>query len=150
MSIQQEKIKELVERRASAKLGGGQKRIDAQHDKGKLTARSGKIGNWDIGSGAIANNGTVLTTDGQLVLSSDNNAIQLGSNARMIPTALYVNQNGYSGSVPWWGVYKAAAQAVASDERIKQDIESISDEAYDRFFNSLQTYTYRFREGSGF
>ena len=39
MSIQQEKVKELVERRASAKLGGGQKRIDAQHDKGKLTAR---------------------------------------------------------------------------------------------------------------
>jgi len=39
MSIQQEKIKELVERRASAKLGGGQKRIDAQHQKGKLTAR---------------------------------------------------------------------------------------------------------------
>lgn len=119
-------------------------------NKGKLTARSGKIGNWDIGSGAIANNGTVLTADGQLVLSSDNNAIQLGSNARLIPTALYVNQNGYSGSVPWWGVYKAAAQAVASDERIKQDIESISDEAYDRFFNSLRTYTYRFREGSGF
>lgn len=120
------------------------------NNKGELTARRGRIGNWDIGSGAIANNGTVLKADGQLVLSSDNNAIQLGSNARLIPTALYVNQNGYSGSVPWWGVYKAAAQAVASDERIKQDIESISDEAYDRFFNSLQTYTYRFREGSGF
>lgn len=120
------------------------------NNKGELTARRGRIGNWDIGSGAIANNGTVLTADGQLILSSDNNAIQLGSNARLIPTALYVNQNGYSGSVPWWGVYKAAAQAVASDERIKQDIESISDEAYDRFFNSLQTYTYRFREGSGF
>ena len=39
MSIQQEKIKELVERRESARLGGGQKRIDAQHAKGKLTAR---------------------------------------------------------------------------------------------------------------
>ena len=39
MSIQQEKIKELVERRAAARLGGGQKRIDAQHAKGKLTAR---------------------------------------------------------------------------------------------------------------
>ena len=39
MSIQQEKIKELVERRATAKMGGGQKRIDAQHQKGKLTAR---------------------------------------------------------------------------------------------------------------
>ena len=39
MSIQQNKIEELVERRTSAMLGGGQKRIDAQHQKGKLTAR---------------------------------------------------------------------------------------------------------------
>ena len=39
MSNLQNKIKELVERRAAARLGGGQKRIDAQHQKGKLTAR---------------------------------------------------------------------------------------------------------------
>ena len=39
MSIQQEQIKALVERREQARLGGGQKRIDAQHAKGKLTAR---------------------------------------------------------------------------------------------------------------
>ena len=39
MSIQQEKIKELVDRRAKARMGGGQKRIDAQHAKGKFTAR---------------------------------------------------------------------------------------------------------------
>ena len=39
MSTQQDKIKELVERRAVARLGGGHKRIDAQHQKGKLTAR---------------------------------------------------------------------------------------------------------------
>lgn len=39
MSTQQDKIKKLVERRAVARLGGGQKRIDAQHQKGKLTAR---------------------------------------------------------------------------------------------------------------
>ena len=39
MSLQQDKIRELVERRATARLGGGQKRIDAQHQKGKLTAR---------------------------------------------------------------------------------------------------------------
>ena len=37
--MQQEKIKELVERRKAAQMGGGQKRIDAQHAKGKLTAR---------------------------------------------------------------------------------------------------------------
>lgn len=39
MSIQTDNIGKLVERRAAAKLGGGQKRIDAQHAKGKLTAR---------------------------------------------------------------------------------------------------------------
>ena len=32
-------IKELETRRANAKLGGGQKRVDSQHSKGKLTAR---------------------------------------------------------------------------------------------------------------
>lgn len=35
----QEKIKELIELREKAKLGGGEKRIEAQHAKGKLTAR---------------------------------------------------------------------------------------------------------------
>ncbi len=35
----QEKLKKLIDLRATAKLGGGQKRIDAQHAKGKLTAR---------------------------------------------------------------------------------------------------------------
>jgi methylmalonyl-CoA decarboxylase subunit alpha len=39
MSIQQDNIKKLVERRADARMGGGPKRIDAQHQKGKLTAR---------------------------------------------------------------------------------------------------------------
>lgn len=39
MSIQQDNIKILAERRAKASMGGGQKRIDAQHQKGKLTAR---------------------------------------------------------------------------------------------------------------
>src|SRR3954452_18373787 len=32
-------IEELERRRAAARLGGGQRRIDAQHAKGKLTAR---------------------------------------------------------------------------------------------------------------
>ena len=35
----EDKIKELLQKRELAKLGGGQKRIDAQHQKGKLTAR---------------------------------------------------------------------------------------------------------------
>lgn len=36
---QQEKIQELLSLREQAKLGGGQKRIDSQHKKGKYTAR---------------------------------------------------------------------------------------------------------------
>ena len=39
MSVQLEKIKELIQLRAQAHLGGGQKRIDSQHQKGKFTAR---------------------------------------------------------------------------------------------------------------
>ncbi|MDH3892570.1 MAG: acyl-CoA carboxylase subunit beta [candidate division Zixibacteria bacterium] len=38
MSLE-EQLNDLEKRRAEAKLGGGQKRIDAQHAKGKLTAR---------------------------------------------------------------------------------------------------------------
>ena len=39
MSIQSENIEKLVQRREKARLGGGAKRIDAQHAKGKKTAR---------------------------------------------------------------------------------------------------------------
>ena len=39
MSVQLEKIKELIELRAKAHIGGGQKRSDSQHQKGKFTAR---------------------------------------------------------------------------------------------------------------
>ena len=39
MSIQHDKIQELVQRRNNARMGGGAKRIEAQHAKGKMTAR---------------------------------------------------------------------------------------------------------------
>ena len=39
MSIQTDNIQKLVEKRAKARLGGGEKRIEAQHAKGKKTAR---------------------------------------------------------------------------------------------------------------
>jgi acetyl-CoA carboxylase carboxyltransferase component len=39
MSTQTEKIKELVELRAKARVGGGEKAIEKQHEKGKYTAR---------------------------------------------------------------------------------------------------------------
>ncbi len=39
MSIQSENIEKLIDRRAKARLGGGEKRIEAQHAKGKKTAR---------------------------------------------------------------------------------------------------------------
>ena len=32
-------LQKLEEKRAAARLGGGEKRIEAQHKKGKLTAR---------------------------------------------------------------------------------------------------------------
>ena len=32
-----EKVKQLMDLRAQARLGGGQKRIDSQHSKGKYT-----------------------------------------------------------------------------------------------------------------
>lgn len=52
----QEIIQELEERRNRARLGGGQKRIDSQHAKGKLTAREridvfldeGSFEEWDM------------------------------------------------------------------------------------------------------
>ena len=39
MSTNQDKIQKLIDLRTQAKLGGGQKRIDSQHEKGKMTAR---------------------------------------------------------------------------------------------------------------
>ncbi len=52
----QDIIRRLDEKRAAAKLGGGQKRIDTQHSKGKLTAREriellldeGSFEEWDL------------------------------------------------------------------------------------------------------
>ncbi|MEE4377950.1 MAG: acyl-CoA carboxylase subunit beta [Candidatus Competibacteraceae bacterium] len=49
-------IHQLEEKRAAARLGGGQKRIDSQHSKGKLTAReriellldTGSFEEWDM------------------------------------------------------------------------------------------------------
>ena len=39
MSNQLEKIKELIERRAVARIGGGEKAIAKQHERGKNTVR---------------------------------------------------------------------------------------------------------------
>ena len=39
MSSQLQKVQELIELRAEARLGGGQKQIDKQHERGKYTAR---------------------------------------------------------------------------------------------------------------
>ena len=52
----QDIIRQLEEKRAAARLGGGQRRIDAQHAKGKLTAReriellldNGSFEEWDM------------------------------------------------------------------------------------------------------
>ena len=39
MSLQSENVEKLVQRRAKARLGGGEKAIDKQHERGKYTAR---------------------------------------------------------------------------------------------------------------
>ncbi|GHT76992.1 hypothetical protein AGMMS50262_16900 [Bacteroidia bacterium] len=39
MSSQLEKVKELIDLRAKARLGGGEKAIEKQHTQGKYTAR---------------------------------------------------------------------------------------------------------------
>ena len=52
----QDIVRQLEEKRAAAQLGGGQRRIDAQHNKGKLTAREriellldpGTFEEWDM------------------------------------------------------------------------------------------------------
>ena len=52
----QDILDQLEKKRALARLGGGQKRIDAQHAKGKLTARErielllddGTFEEWDM------------------------------------------------------------------------------------------------------
>ena len=52
----QDIIRQLEEKRADARAGGGQRRIDAQHGKGKLTARErleimldeGSFEEWDM------------------------------------------------------------------------------------------------------
>lgn len=38
MATNQDKVKELIDLRNQAKLGGGEKRIESQHKKGKYTA----------------------------------------------------------------------------------------------------------------
>ena len=43
-------IEELERRRAAARLGGGEKRIEAQHAKGRLTARERLQVLLDVGS----------------------------------------------------------------------------------------------------
>ncbi|MGM9870575.1 MAG: acyl-CoA carboxylase subunit beta [Muribaculaceae bacterium] len=50
MSNQLEKVKELIELRAEARLGGGQKAIDKQHERGKYTARERILQLLDEGS----------------------------------------------------------------------------------------------------
>jgi acetyl-CoA carboxylase carboxyltransferase component len=85
----QEKINELIEKRAEARMGGGEKRIESQHKKGKLTARerilllldegsfeeydmfvthrTKSFGMWDqkfLSDGVITGHGTI---DGRLI-----------------------------------------------------------------------------------
>ncbi len=42
MTNQTDKVKELIELRAQAKLGGGEKRIESQHKKGNIPSRKNR------------------------------------------------------------------------------------------------------------
>ena len=89
MSKQLEKIKKLIEKREQARLGGGEKAIQKQHERGKYTARErvdmlldeGSFEEYDmfkehrchnfgmekkqfLGDGVVAGSGTI---DGRLV-----------------------------------------------------------------------------------
>ena len=50
MSKQLEEVKALISLREKARMGGGQKRIDSQHEKGKFTARERLMMLLDEGS----------------------------------------------------------------------------------------------------
>ncbi len=50
MSSQLDKVRELIELRQKARLGGGEKRIESQHQKGKYTARERIVMLLDEGS----------------------------------------------------------------------------------------------------
>ena len=71
MSNQLEKVKELIELRAQARLGGGEKAIEKQHAKGKYTARE-RIAML-LDEGCITSQGidTLLNTCTTRVVQSD-------------------------------------------------------------------------------
>ncbi len=50
MQTAEQRLKELLRRKAQAEAGGGQQRVDAQHGKGKMTARERVEGLLDEGS----------------------------------------------------------------------------------------------------
>ena len=56
MSNQLEKVKELIELRAQARLGGGAKAIEKQHDKCPIFRKNVKIVFGTLGRNRIRNN----------------------------------------------------------------------------------------------
>ena len=73
MSLMREKIKELKERRSHLELGGGPEKIEAQHKKGKLTARE-RIGK-------LLDPGTFV----ELGLFAKHRCTQLGMDRKELP-----------------------------------------------------------------
>ena len=77
MSTQTEKIKELIELRAKARVGGGEKAIEKQHAKGKLTARERIALLLDEGRDSLSKERLIpdgLIT-GHLVMSKDSSVV---------------------------------------------------------------------------
>ena len=68
-------IAEMEKRRAQAMLGGGQKRIDAQHAKGRLTARERLADTDGADLAGVEHERSALGPEGGLGLQDDSGAV---------------------------------------------------------------------------
>lgn len=88
-------------------------------NSGSLTSSNVKIGSWNL-------NGTGITS----------------SNARIYPSVLEYNNNGYWVSVQWLGVGRAGT--AYSDRKLKKNIKSL-DEKFDGFFDDLKPVSFKWK-----
>ena len=73
-------IAEMEKRREAARMGGGQKRIDAQHAKGKLTARERLDVLLDEGSWVRARESGLVRSEGRDYRPEDGDVMEFRFN----------------------------------------------------------------------
>ncbi|MFN7174746.1 MAG: sigma 54-interacting transcriptional regulator, partial [Thermaurantiacus tibetensis] len=83
-------LEELERRRAAARLGGGEKRIAAQHAKGRLTARERLEILLDEGSFSPVGGHEVLASNLRLIAASGAHLPSLVGDGRFRPDLYYV------------------------------------------------------------